>query len=88
MVNEHQTNGALLEGLEYITSLIARFAMVEGLYLKEHTVASEQLSNAIIRLYSAVLSFLAKAGKFYSRNTTGDSVPNAFCSLWMADTIL
>lgn len=81
MVNEHQTNEALLEGLEYITSLIARFAMIEGLYLKEHTVASEQLSDTIIRLYSAVLIYLAKARKFYSRNTAGNSVPDPFYPL-------
>ncbi|KAL8707961.1 MAG: hypothetical protein Q9220_007104 [cf. Caloplaca sp. 1 TL-2023] len=70
-VNEHQTNEALLDGLEYITSLIARFAMVEGLYLGATSVASEQLSDAIIRLYGAVLVYLGKAAKFYSRSTGG-----------------
>lgn len=72
-VNEHQINEALLDGLEYITSLITRFAMVEGLYLSPRatSVAGEQLSDAIIRLYGAVLIYLAKAAKFYSRSTSG-----------------
>lgn len=71
-MNEYHTNEALLEGLEYITSLIARYAMVEGLYLSQATVASEQLSDAVIRLYIAVLIYLAKAESFYSRNTGGE----------------
>ncbi|KAL8826454.1 MAG: hypothetical protein Q9191_003788 [Dirinaria sp. TL-2023a] len=77
IVNEYQTNESLLEGLEYITSLIARFAMVEGLYLKGLTVASKQLSDTIIRLYSAILTYLAKAHRFYSRNTAGRFVKAA-----------
>lgn len=62
--------------------------MVEGLYLNQQTVASEQLSGAIIRLYSAVLVYLSKAGKFYSRNTGGDSLPIQFRSIRMADSVL
>lgn len=61
VVNEYETNEALLEGLEYVSSLIARYAMVEALYLNQASVANDQLSEAIIRLYSAVLLYLAKA---------------------------
>ena len=71
-MNEYQTNKGLLEGLEYITSLIARYAMVEGLYLGQATVASEQLSDAVIRLYNAALIYLAKAERFHSRNSGGE----------------
>ncbi|KAL8953349.1 MAG: hypothetical protein Q9222_000811 [Ikaeria aurantiellina] len=70
-VNEHQINEALVDGLEYITSLIARFAMAGGLYLSATSLAREQLSDAIVRLYGAVLVYLAKAAKFYSRSTGG-----------------
>lgn len=69
VVNEYETNEALLEGLEYVSSLIARYAMVEALYLNQTSIANDQLSEAIVRLYSAVLIYLSKAGKFYSRNT-------------------
>ena len=74
VVNEYDTNEALLEGLEYVSSLIARYAMVEALYLNQTSIANDQLSEAIVRLYSAVLIYLAKANKFYSRNTSSESV--------------
>ena len=75
VVNEYDTNEALLEGLEYVSSLIARYAMVEALYINHTSVANNQLSEAIVRLYSAVLIYLTKANKFYSqKNTSSESV--------------
>ena len=71
-MNEYNTNEALLEGLEYVSSLIARFAMVEALYLNQASTARDQLSESIVRLYSAVLLYLAKASKFYSRNISSE----------------
>ena len=78
VVNEYDINEALLESLEYVSSLIARYAMVEALYLNQVSVANDQLSEAIIRLYSAVLTYLAKANKFYSWNTSSE--PS--CTIW------
>ena len=86
-VNEYQTNEALLEGLEYISSLIARYAMVEALYLYLASVANDQLSEAIVRLYSAVLIYLAKANKFYSRNTSSESSCILYNRVSLADLL-
>lgn len=72
-MNEYDTNEALLEGLEYVTSLIARYDIVENLYLHQASLARDQLSEAIVRLYTAVLIYLARASKFYSRNTPSES---------------
>ena len=74
IVNEYDTNEALLEGLEYVSSLIARYAMVEAIYLNQASNTNDQLSEAIVRLYSAVLTYLAKANRFYSQNTSSESI--------------
>ena len=76
-VNEYDTNEALLEGLEYIASLIARYAMVEALYLDQASLAKDQLSVAIVCLYTAVLIYLGRASRFYSRNTPSEPWPIA-----------
>ena len=80
-VNEYDTNEALLEGLEYVTSLIARYAKLEDLYLNQASLAKDQLSVAIVRLYTAVLIYLARASRFYSRNTPSEPWPLARCRM-------
>lgn len=80
-VNEYDTNEALLEGLEYVTSLIARYAKVEDLYFNHISPTKGQLSMAIVRLYTAVLIYLARASKFYSRPTASELWPHVRCRM-------
>ncbi|KIM99246.1 hypothetical protein OIDMADRAFT_65994, partial [Oidiodendron maius Zn] len=69
VINESQPFGAMLEGLEYVSNLIARYAIVEELYLSQSSVAIHQLSNSIVKLYSSILIFLGKAHGFFDDNT-------------------
>ena len=59
----------MLEGLEYVSNLIARYAIVEELYLSQSSVAIHQLSSSIVKLYSSILIFLGKAHGFFDDNT-------------------
>ena len=59
----------MLEGLEYVSNLIARYAIVEELYLSQSSVAIHQLSSSIVKLYSSILIFLGKAHDFFDDNT-------------------
>jgi len=52
---------AILVGLEKTACLIDRCALYELLYLKEATAASGNLEKSMLRLYTAILKFLAKA---------------------------
>ena len=71
--NDVQTFGTLAEGVETVSKLIARYAIFEAAYLhpSSHTpsVSQERLSEALIVLYSAILTYLAKAGRYYSQST-------------------
>ena len=58
-------------GLEYVSSLIVRYAIFETLYLRDASVARQYLSDAIVRLYAAVLTYLSKARQYYAQNTAG-----------------
>lgn len=74
MVSDAQTFNAASESLEQISSLIARYAMVEELYLRVASAATQQLTESIVSLYSAVLHYLLKARRYYSRNTGGKTI--------------
>ena len=70
-VNDSQTFGAMAEGVELVSNLITRYTIVERLYLQKPSSAKDQLTQAILRLYSAVLIYLSKAKSYYQRNTFG-----------------
>lgn len=71
-INETQTYEGMLEGVEKVSSLITRYAMVEDMDLRKSSSSLEkQLSNALICRYTSILVFLAKSRKYFSRNTGG-----------------
>lgn len=72
MVNDSQTFGAMAQGVEYISNLIARYAIVEQLYLQKPSAAKHQLTQAVTKLYAAVLKYLLKARRFYDRSMASE----------------
>lgn len=76
-VNDVQTFGAMIEGVELVSNLITRSAILEKLYLRTtegmKAAAKDQLEQAIFELYTAVLKYLSKARRYYTRNTIGAS---------------
>ena len=73
MVNDVQTYGAMIEGLELVSSFISRYAIIEWLYLQEDWAGKRQLVEAITRLYTAILVYFAKARRYYDCRTGGVS---------------
>jgi hypothetical protein len=70
-VNDVQTFGAMAEGVEFISDLVTRCAIVEELYLQGTSEARTQLDKAIVKLYTVVLQCLLKARRYYNKSTTG-----------------
>jgi hypothetical protein len=68
-VNDSQTFGAMAEGVELVSNLITRYTVVEHLYLQKPSAAKDQLTRAILKLYSTVLTYLCKARSYYERST-------------------
>ena len=52
---------SILVGLEKVASLIDRCTVYELLYLHVGTAASQNLERSILRLYTKILKFLARA---------------------------
>ncbi|MCJ1464093.1 hypothetical protein MMC07_002705 [Pseudocyphellaria aurata] len=72
-INESQTFGSMLEGVEEVSNLISRYAILELLYLQQNPPMTagikDQFSISLVRLYTAVLLYLCRASQYYTQNT-------------------
>lgn len=68
-VNENEIHAAMLEGVEQVFSLIARYTTVETLYLQNVSMERERLKGAIVKFYAAILQFLLTARRHFSHST-------------------
>ncbi|RDH36215.1 ankyrin repeat-containing domain protein [Aspergillus welwitschiae] len=63
-----ETFGVIVEGLEKATRLIARCGILEALVIRNSSATNDAkvgLEEELVKLYSAVLSFICKAKKHY-----------------------
>ena len=70
-MNDVQTFNATTESIEHVSSLITRYAMIEELYLRVSSAATEHLAESLVYLYTAILQYLLRARRYYARNTAG-----------------
>jgi hypothetical protein len=77
-VNETETYGAMLAGLERATWLTFYCSAQERLY-KEYFADNDKYSSLndafvkdLVHMYAAVLKFLIQASNYYAKNTAGD----------------
>lgn len=68
-MNDQQTFGGIAVGLELVSDLITRGTIWEHLYLTKLSSMQGQLTKAMHKLYTSVLIYLGKAGKYYSQST-------------------
>lgn len=57
--------GNLVEGLEEVCKIIARYAAIEKLYLHQSASIETLLENSIIALYTSILVFFSKCRKYF-----------------------
>ena len=68
-ISEHKIYEGMIEGVEQVADVIARYAWIETLYLHASSRMRTQLQNATTKLYVTVLKFLAKARRHYAKHT-------------------
>lgn len=76
ILTDHQTFGAVVEGMERISNLISRYAIFEDLYLNPELKSYDGLERALIELYLRIFKYLSKAIKFYKKGTASISQLN------------
>ena len=71
-LNDAQTFGAIAEVVETASRFISRYAIFEAVYLQasSHTPseAQKRLAEALVSLYSAILTWLVKTGRYYEQS--------------------
>jgi hypothetical protein len=50
-------------------AMVEGYTIVEKLYLRRPSDATAELTDAILRLYTAVLNYLGKAKSYYQKST-------------------
>jgi hypothetical protein len=68
-VNDCQTFGGMLESIEKVSSVIARYSELESRVLIRTSALTKQLSIALVKLYAATLKYLAHGRRYYKQST-------------------
>ncbi|THY64439.1 hypothetical protein D6C97_02689 [Aureobasidium pullulans] len=69
-VNDTTSFQDMAEGIELVSAMITRYAVVESLYLLEDSTLQNQLTDGITKLYVAILKYLGIAKTYYNKSTT------------------
>ncbi|KAL8861940.1 MAG: hypothetical protein Q9178_001810 [Gyalolechia marmorata] len=70
-INDNQVFVESVQNLETISHLIARYGILEQLYLQRNSAARDKLQEIMIFLYAEILTFLAKASKYFQKSKRG-----------------
>jgi hypothetical protein len=68
----------MLEGLELVFNLIAKFEVVERLYLHRPSGVQDQLAEVIIAVYTSILTYLLEAHGYFTQKTSLRITKNIF----------
>lgn len=70
-LNDSQTFGAMIEGVETVTHSITRYSIMEHLYLdpSRQSAIHSQLRENMVKLYVSILRYLARAKEHFSKAT-------------------
>ena len=60
----------VVDGTESIARMLGRYAIFEDIYLRHTSKASNELKNALIRLYSTILLYQSKAKSFFDQSSS------------------
>ena len=72
------------DGIEFVTRILARYAIIEKIYLQPAVSGSMEqihLDQFIINVYAVVLKYLARAASYWSQHTATRLAKSIFCSL-------
>jgi hypothetical protein len=86
-INDSETYGTMIEGVEMVSRLVTQYAKVEELYLHGVSVQRDNLEHCMTELYVAILIYLLRAREYYTRTTAGDLI-NPFPYMGSIDMLI
>ncbi|KAI5198844.1 hypothetical protein E4T38_07324 [Aureobasidium subglaciale] len=58
----------MAEGLEFVSTMISRYQLVEKMYLSDESENKDKLKDEIVKLYVAILRYLGIANSYYGKS--------------------
>ena len=84
-VNDSQTYGGMIDGVEHVSNLITRYTILESIYLGTLSnikpATHDQLQSSLTKLYVAILAYLTKARRYYDKSTVGEYLVHFLSSI-------
>jgi hypothetical protein len=74
IVNATDLHGFIVEGVEKVSGLITRYAVVENMYLTKQSALKGLLESKISNLYLAALKCMVKMSEYFDQATAGWSM--------------
>jgi len=78
-VNDFSRFDFVVESATSIAEMICRSAVVEELYLRSVSHATDELKRALIHLYAAIMVYLSKTKSYFHQNSAS---PYKMFMLW------
>lgn len=70
MINDSTQRADAINGLEYISNVVCRYVQIEQVYFQsEELTLRNDLEKAIMKLYTQILEYQARAARHFNRNT-------------------
>ena len=76
--NDSELFRDMAEGVEQVSVLITRYAVIEALYLPEASSVHDQIRDSVIGVYTAILQYLAAAKSYYEKRTFRRALESAY----------
>jgi hypothetical protein len=70
-MNDIQVRASLLQGLEYISNLIARCTLIEHVFSNKDLLSQQEFANHLTDLYARVLQYLAIVISYFKKSAPG-----------------
>lgn len=75
-VDDKQCRESTIHGIETVTHILARYAVVEKLYLRPASLVRKEFDNKLVALYAQILTLLSKSIGFFKESTASQySIP-------------
>ncbi|KAJ9489216.1 hypothetical protein VN97_g4067 [Penicillium thymicola] len=73
-INDFSKFDFVVQGAERIARMTARYRIIEQIYSQKGSAASEQLEDAIVRVYGSILKYLVEAKRYFEHQTGGELI--------------
>ncbi|KUM59347.1 hypothetical protein ACN42_g7803 [Penicillium freii] len=73
-INDFGKFDFVVQGAERIARMTARYRTIEQIYANKGSAASEQLEEAVVRVYGSILKYLVEAKRYFEHKTGGELI--------------